>query len=206
MPATAAARRPGAARNEKARLAILRAASDLLASNGYDHLTIEGIAARAGVGKPTIYRWWSSKSELIMECLIDDALMPDTFRPRNSDDVIADLTEWFLAIIRFVHEEPNAALIRSLIAAAVEKPEVAAQLSSRLGATPESLDGRLRAAVASGQLVADTPVDHISELLIGAIILRIISATPFEDSDAIHFVAAAIGGSVSPAALSRSRR
>jgi AcrR family transcriptional regulator len=196
MPAPVTTRRPGAARNEKARLAILRAASELLALQGYEHLTIEGIAARAKVGKPTIYRWWASKSELLVECLIDDTLMPDTFRPKTSGDVVADLTEWFLAVIQFVNQDQNAALIRSLIAAAVDKPEIAAQLSERLGATPESLDGRLREAVASGQLAPDTPVAHISELLIGAIILRVVSARPFENSDAEPFVRAVLSGSV----------
>ena len=196
MPALAPTRRPGAARNEKARLAILRAASELLTIQGYDHLTIEGIAARAKVGKPTIYRWWSSKSELLVECLADDTLMPDAFRPQTSDDVVADITRWFLAIIRFVREDSNAALIRSLIAAAVDNTEVAVQLSSRLGATPEALDGRLLSAVASGQLATDTPVFHISEMLIGAIILRVVGARPFEPRDARKFVRTVLSGSV----------
>jgi AcrR family transcriptional regulator len=196
MPALALTRRPGAARNEKARLAILRAASELIAIQGYEHLTIEGIAARAKVGKPTIYRWWSSKSELLVECLVDDTLMPDTFRPKTTDDVVLDITRWFLAIIRFVRQDSNAALIRSLIAAAVDNPEVAVQLSSRLGATPEALDGRLREAVASGQLAPDTPVIHISEMLIGAIILRVVGARPFETRDAKKFVRTVLSGSV----------
>jgi AcrR family transcriptional regulator len=196
MQSLAPARRPGAARNEKARLAILRAASELIAIEGYEHLTIEGIAARAKVGKPTIYRWWSSKSELLVECLIDDTLMPDTFRPNTSDDLVGDITDWFFTIIQFANQAENAALIRSLIAAAVDNPEVAAQLRGRLGATPESLDGRLRAAVASGQLAPDAAVAHISELLIGAIILRVVSATPFEDRDAALFVRTVLAGSV----------
>jgi AcrR family transcriptional regulator len=200
MPAAHAienvARRPGAARSEKSRLAILQAASELIAINGYEHLTIEGIAARAKVGKPTIYRWWASKSELIIECLIDDTLMPDSFRPKSSHDVVADLTDWFLAIIQFVHDDRNAGLIRSLIAAAVDSPEIAAQLSGRLGATPESLGGRLHDAVASGQLAPDTAVAHISELLIGAIILRVVSVTPLEDRDASLFVRTVLAGSL----------
>jgi len=196
MSTLSAARHPGAPRSEKARLAILRAASELIASRGYEHLTIEGIAARAGVGKPTIYRWWASKSELIAECLVDDTLMPDAFRPGTTNNVIDDVTRWLLTVFAFVDEEPNAALIRSLIAAAVDNPEVAAQLRGRLGATPGALDGRLRAAVESGQLAPDTPVTHVSELLIGAIILRVVSAARFENDDAALFVRAVLGGSV----------
>ena len=74
-------RRPGAARSEKARLAILQATAELIAINGYEHLTIEGIAARAKVGKPTIYRWWASKSELINHT---DAMIPTTQKPTRT--------------------------------------------------------------------------------------------------------------------------
>ena len=197
MPALAVARRPGAPRNEKSRLAILRATSDLLASEGYEHLTIEGIAARAGVGKPTIYRWWSSKSELIVECLIDETLMPAGFRPKTTDDIVNDLTEWLVTVFAFANDQANAALIRSLIAAAVDNPAVAAQLSGRLGATPGALDARLRSAVDSGQLPQDTAISHVSELLIGAIILRVISAKPFDDRDAELFVRTVLSRSAS---------
>jgi AcrR family transcriptional regulator len=197
MSTTTSPRRPGAARNERARLAILRATSELIASEGYDHLTIEGIAARAKVGKPTIYRWWPSKSALIADCLVDDILIPDAFVPASSDDVVADITTWFGEIVSFVNQAQHEVLLRSLIAAAVDNREVAAELTHRLGATPESLDGRLRAAVASGQFRADAPVSHISELLIGAIIYRIIAGTGLAESDGAIYVQTVLSGSVS---------
>jgi len=200
------ARRPGAPRNEQARIAILTAASELLASNGYDHLTIEGIAARAGVGKPTIYRWWSSKSALIAECLVDETLMPEAFTPRTTDDVVADITAWLLDIIHFVNRDHNAVLLRSLVAAAVANPEVGTQLGRHLGASPDSLDGRLRAAVEAGQLAADTPVQHISEFLIGAIIVRIVSGVGFEESDADVFTRTVLAGSIVRPASRGGRR
>lgn len=201
MSTVTAHRGPGAARNERARLAILRATSELIATEGYEHLTIEGIAARAKVGKPTIYRWWPSKSALIADCLVDDSLIPVAFVPNESDDVVRDITEWFGAIIRFVNQARHEILLRSLIAAAVDNREVAVGLSHRLGATPESLDGRLRDAVASGQLRADAPVDHISQLLIGAIIYRIVAGTGLADEDAAIYVETVLSGSVAPIAF-----
>src|SRR6201994_50434 len=69
-------------RNEQARLAVLHAADDLLAERGFAGLTIEGIAARAGVAKQTIYRWWPSKVDVLLDTLIDDTqehlAVPDT--------------------------------------------------------------------------------------------------------------------------------
>jgi AcrR family transcriptional regulator len=58
-------------RSERSRRAIFAAALSLVGEVGYPKTTIEGIAARAGVGKQTIYRWWSSKAEVLLEAFID---------------------------------------------------------------------------------------------------------------------------------------
>ena len=57
----------GRPRSEASWQAILAAAMELVAETGYAELTIEGIAARAGVGKQTIYRWWPSKADILLE-------------------------------------------------------------------------------------------------------------------------------------------
>jgi AcrR family transcriptional regulator len=59
----------GRRRNEEARLAILTAAYELITEVGYQDLTIEGIAARAGSGKQTVYRWWPTKADILLEAL-----------------------------------------------------------------------------------------------------------------------------------------
>src|ERR1700749_2182972 len=59
--------------NEQARLAVLHAADDLLAERGFAGVTIEGIAARAGVAKQTIYRWWPSKVDVLLDTPINDS-------------------------------------------------------------------------------------------------------------------------------------
>lgn len=58
-------------RSEKSRRAIYDAALALVGEVGYPKTTIEGIAARAGVGKQTIYRWWSSKADVLLEAFLD---------------------------------------------------------------------------------------------------------------------------------------
>ncbi|MGH3296727.1 MAG: TetR/AcrR family transcriptional regulator [Trebonia sp.] len=62
-----APRAPGRPRSEASRQAILAAAMALAAEVGYSGLTTEAIAARAGVGKQTIYRWWPSKADVLLE-------------------------------------------------------------------------------------------------------------------------------------------
>ncbi|WP_340380372.1 TetR/AcrR family transcriptional regulator [Streptomyces sp. SS7] len=58
-------------RSERSRRAIYEAALSLVAEAGYPRTTIEGIAARAGVGKQTIYRWWGSKADVLLEAFLD---------------------------------------------------------------------------------------------------------------------------------------
>ncbi len=65
--------RVGRPRSEKSREAILDAAQDLLQETGGVGVSIEAIARRAGVGKPTIYRWWPSLADIVLEGLLDQA-------------------------------------------------------------------------------------------------------------------------------------
>jgi AcrR family transcriptional regulator len=64
---------PGRKRSEDTRLAILTAAFELVGEVGYAGLTMEAIAARSGAGKPTIYRWWPSKADVLLEALATKA-------------------------------------------------------------------------------------------------------------------------------------
>src|ERR1700733_11433873 len=68
---TPATRSRGRPRSDSARRAILRAARELIDENGPTALTVEGIAARAGVGKPTIYRWWPDRHSVAMAALME---------------------------------------------------------------------------------------------------------------------------------------
>src|SRR5258708_15913429 len=62
---------PSRKRSNSARQAILTAAFALLEEEGFEHLSIEGVAARAGVGKTTIYRWWPTKGVLAVEAFLE---------------------------------------------------------------------------------------------------------------------------------------
>jgi len=66
----AARRTPGRARSDASRMAILNAALKLLETQSLSQLTIEAIAREAGVGKATIYRWWPSKTAVVIEAFL----------------------------------------------------------------------------------------------------------------------------------------
>src|SRR5438477_8452224 len=78
-------------RSEAARIAVLEAADDLLVECGFAGVTVEGIAARAKVAKQTIYRWWSSKTDILFDALADDARQH--FTVPDSGDLRSDLRD-----------------------------------------------------------------------------------------------------------------
>src|SRR6185295_7437982 len=68
------AAKPGRPRSQQARKAVLAAAHALVERGGYSAATIEAIAARSGVAKTTIYRWWPSRPALVVDLLMDLAM------------------------------------------------------------------------------------------------------------------------------------
>jgi AcrR family transcriptional regulator len=99
IPGTAVRGRP---RSEAADRAILRAATDLLAERGLAGMSMEEVAARAGVGKATVYRRWRSRGALALDAFMAEfqALqpLPDTGTLRG--DLLAALRAWVRAVTR----------------------------------------------------------------------------------------------------------
>lgn len=109
-------------------MAILTAAFELTREVGYRGLTIEGIAARAGVGKQTVYRWWPTKADVLLEAGAVKADLRVSVADRGS--YRADLEEFFrdsFALLKFPGLE---GLLRSLMAEAQLDPEFAARFRS----------------------------------------------------------------------------
>ena len=176
--------RGGPVRSEAARVAILEATARLFAERGYDHLTMEGVAAEAGVAKQTIYRWWPSKGALVSDCLLEGRLMPERLSIPTGGVLRDDLVRWLSDIHRVMAAPGGDVLVRSLIAAATENVEIGRRLHESLGAA-SSLTERLQSAIDAGQLRADAPLDEIGEALIGAVLLRALSRSP-ADADGIE--------------------
>jgi AcrR family transcriptional regulator len=85
------AAQPGRPRSEPARRAVLDAALRLVRRDGYPAVTIKGIAEEAGVGRQTVYRWWDSKAEILLEAVIE--LARPVAWPEQTDDPVHDLRE-----------------------------------------------------------------------------------------------------------------
>ena len=149
---------------------------------GYEQLTIEGIAKRAGVGKQTIYRWWGSKSALIAECLTGGRLFPVDLAAPNTGDLAADVEEWISGVAAILESHSGESLLRSLVAAAAEDSEVGNHLTLGIGFELQ-LATRLRVGVRDGQLPEDAPIAELVQAIIGAFVIRALTReTGYEDA------------------------
>lgn len=165
MLATMSPRRPER-RNEQSAKAIVEAALALCKEVGYGKVSIEGIAARAGVGKNTIYRWWPSKSAVLLDGLLSavaaDVTFPDT------GDVAADFKTEMTAAAGVLASPDFGPHYAALIGDAQQDPELARALSERLiGHLTEQAAARIRAAQEQGQIRADLDPELVIDLLYG---------------------------------------
>jgi AcrR family transcriptional regulator len=157
----------GRPRSQEADRAIMTATVDLLASRGLAAMSIEEVAARAGVGKATIYRRWSSKGLLALDAFVtsfaEQQPLPDTGTLRG--DLIAALTAW----VRAVTQTSMGSLLTGLIAEAQHDEELRAAWRDRV-LEPLRSQHRimLDRAVARGEIPATVDQEVVLDLFFGA--------------------------------------
>ena len=119
----------GRPRSEHARVAVLRAVDDLLLEVGYRAMTMKNIAERAGVARMTVYRWWSTKAEILFEASAADAEDELALVPSGppSDALAAYLT----ALVQFLAHSPAGIAYRALLGEAQHDSAVAGLLASK---------------------------------------------------------------------------
>jgi AcrR family transcriptional regulator len=156
-------------RSRRAESAILEATIALLSEVGFGGLTIDGIAARAGVGKATIYRHWSSKAEVALEAF--RAFIPPLDDP-DTGSLADDLRGILHQLADGLSNSPLAGILPSLVEAAERDPEVE-RLFKEFGTTRRNvLRGVLSRAAARGELRAGLDHDVVIDLLVGPIFTR----------------------------------
>lgn len=174
-------------RSETARFAVLEAADDLLVERGFAGVTIEGIAARAGVAKQTIYRWWTSKTSILFEALLADAA--EHFTAADHGNLGSDLREHLRQIATFLTATDAGAVCRALAGEAQHDPEVKARFQSEFVAPQRERDREpfLRAQ-RRGELSRAEDVDLAVDQLVGPVYYRVLitgQSVPPEFTDAL---------------------
>lgn len=180
MPATSTpSQRPrsGPRRDEAARLAVLHAADDLLVEHGFAALTVEAIARRAGVAKQTIYRWWPSKVEILLDTLIEDT---GKHLPVPTETPTAEgIRDYLRAFARFVTRDPAGKVLLALIAQAQHDPGTAQRFHERYLGPRRILERDLLArAIDAGAIAPRLSPDATIDALVGPIVYCALTGTP----------------------------
>ena len=153
--------RPGRPRDPAVDKAILAATLEAFAEDGYAGVSIEGVAARAGVGKAAIYRRFPSKAELVVEAMRIGACINDELP--DTGDLRADL----VAMMRVMVERlrgPDGHVLLTFAAERVRNPELGAEFQrSVIGAKRAHIRSLIAAAIERGELPANTDVDITAE-------------------------------------------
>jgi AcrR family transcriptional regulator len=186
---------PKSRRSERAHAAILTATTELLAEVGYGALTIEGVAARAGVGKATVYRWWPSKGALVIEAVSLALPMP---APIDTGDLRDDLTAVVRRVVDTLTRVPEGAVIPALAADVMSDPQLAEQFRSQLLRPRRSavVEVLLR-AVDRGELPTDVDTDVLLDIYSGAVFYRVlVRGEPVTDLLADQLVGLLLDGKI----------
>jgi AcrR family transcriptional regulator len=190
-----AARRPrGRPRSERARQAILAAAGDLMLDGGLAAATMDAIAARAGVSKATVYKWWPSRGAIALDGFLDRvagtlAIPAGLAAP--------DALAWQIeALIRIFRDTAAGPLMRALVAAAQSDPDIAGALREQWLAPRRAvaLDS-LRGGVERGEIRAGLDHEAIMDQLFAPVYYRLFfSHGPLPDDLAATMVAQLMAG------------
>ena len=183
-PMTETTRPPGRPRSETTRQAVLESAARLLDNESYRHISIERIASEAKVGKQSIYRWWDSKADVLLEAFTDRALKRLPL-PEPTGDVPRDLEALLRAFFANVRVPTVTKTLTGLIAEAQVDPEFRAKFYATFISTRRTMmRDLLKAGVASGQFHAGLDVELALDLIYGAFWYRLLSGTaaPLDDA------------------------
>ncbi|HKS49969.1 MAG TPA: TetR/AcrR family transcriptional regulator [Amycolatopsis sp.] len=190
-PARAPRGRP---RSERVRLAVLDATADLLTEGGLPAATIERIAARAGVSKATIYKWWPTRGHVVL----------DSFFTRTRDTIAVDpdasladsLTAQLDALSALFRDTPLGRLMRELAAVAQGDADVRDALEKRWLRPRRAVTVRLlREAAERGELRAEIDLEVVADQLWAPIYHRLLFGhAPLRDGLAADLVGQLLTG------------
>lgn len=172
MSGETATRGRGRPRSERARLAILAAAGELMLAGGINAATMEAIAERACVSKATIYKWWPNRGAVALDGFLamvrDSIIVPEGL---NTADALRFQVSALVVLFRDTASGP---LMRALVGQADRDPEIARAIRERWLAPRRAVTAEiLRAGIESGEIRPDIDVGVASDQLFAPVYHRL---------------------------------
>jgi AcrR family transcriptional regulator len=186
-------------RERERRGLILDAARELLIETGVQSLTIEGVAARAGVAKTTIYRRWRSRDDLAFAVLLE---LVELLSVPDLGDTRSELVYLVDSVVRVLDSTLIGGVMQGLVPDLASNPERRSAFREQVvGARVVELRRVVERGVARGDLRPDADVDLMYELLHGPVYFRLLlSGAPLEAGLAERLVDAVLPGFAPPPA------
>ncbi len=161
---------PGRPRSPEADQAIVDAALAVFAEDGYDGLTMEAVAARAGVGKATVYRRYPGKAELVFHAA---ASLTESVAPAvDTGSLAGDLRVLARFLVQLLDGTVAGRCVPQLVAAVSRTPELAGEHARFVAARRDQTLVAVARAVARAEVAPDTDADLVADLLAGPIFYR----------------------------------
>ena len=163
------ARRPGRPRDPQADEAIVGATVDVLCELGFSGFTVDAVAARAGVGKATIYRRWKTREDLIRsvsETFMEQVALPDT------GTLIEDLTEYYWARFSAKDRDKSNRLMGHVLVEAAVNPDLKRLLRTFIADRHTAVGVLLARAKERGEVTVDVDRDLVADMLGGTLLYR----------------------------------
>ena len=169
----ASRRKRGRPPSPEVRARVLEAAHDILMSQGFGRLTVEAVAAKSGVGKPTIYRHWANAQELAMAALI--ATPPADTPPTGAGSARAALTRQLAGLIA-AFATARGRQIALTLAAADSESELAKAFRTRvILSSREAGRALLDRALDEGELAPLADIEAVLDMIYGAVFYRLLA-------------------------------
>ncbi|MDF6044191.1 TetR/AcrR family transcriptional regulator [Streptomyces sp. JH14] len=171
-------------RSERSRRATLDAALALCTEKGYGRVTIEAIAGRAGVSKKTIYRWWPSKSAVLLEAFTEALVDATPFV--DTGDIAADIRTHVTGAVRLLSTPPFGPAYAGILSEIHHDDELAETVRTQLIEPRfEAAVARLRQAQEQGQIPPGANLPLAVEMLYGPVYYRHVLRKPPQDDATI---------------------
>lgn len=191
----AAVRPPGRPRSAQADEAIVDAALELLVEEGFDRLSMDGLAAKAGVSKATIYRRWPSKEALVIEAV---ARRTDPFADASTEGSARDRLVALLQAVVATSRTTLGRLLPCMVGATVSNPTLAQHYREHILDPRRTRIGEiLRSGVESGELRPDIDVGLAIDQVVGPLLYRVVFAgddDPVTDEQCAAYVDSLLTG------------
>lgn len=165
---------------------ITAAAAELLLQRGFDKMTVDDVAAKAGVGKATVYRRWPSKDDLAVAAM--GTLFAAEIPEPDTGSIEQDLAESYRAVLVFLNSPQGAAFLRMSIAESVRDERIAALYRASTERREDEARRTFERAIARGEVRPDADIDTAVQWLGGMITTRTITGRPLptvEDTEAL---------------------